>query len=100
MLLQANPIILIGHAAKLGKEYALLVVFCVVVVALAWLTEVMGTIGFTAPLLATALTNFKNAARFPRCTRRARRRRRPRRFPQGSPCRACFEETTTVATPV
>ena len=58
----ANPIVLIGYAAKLGKDYALLVGFCLVVVGLSWLAGVVGHMGFAAPLLGTALTNFEKLA--------------------------------------
>jgi len=47
---------------KLGKDYALLVGFCVIVVALTWLTGVVGQLGFAAPLLGSALKSFEKLA--------------------------------------
>src|SRR5206468_11492195 len=61
-LIAANPIVLLGYAVKLGKDYLLLVGFCVIVVVLSWLTGMFGNFGFTAPLLGTALTNFERLA--------------------------------------
>ena len=58
----ANPIVLIGYAAKLGKDYALLVGFCLVIVVLGWLTGIVGHLGFSAPLLGSALTSFEKLA--------------------------------------
>jgi len=58
----ANPIVLIWYAAKLGKDYALLVGFCVVIVTLAWLTGVLGHVTFAGPVFGSALTNFEKLA--------------------------------------
>ncbi len=62
LLIAANPIVLIGYAVKLGKDYALLVGFCLIVAGLAWLTGVVGHLGFAPPLLGAALTNFEKLA--------------------------------------
>lgn len=58
----ANPVVLIFYAAKLGRDYVLLVGFCAIVVALAWLTNVVGHAVLAAPLLGSALTNLEKLA--------------------------------------
>jgi hypothetical protein len=62
LVVAANPIVLIGYAAKLGKDYALLVGFCVILCAVGWVAGVIGHAGFAVPLLGTALTNFAKLA--------------------------------------
>ena len=58
----ANPLVLIGYAVKLGKDYALLVGYCLVMVALVWLTGIFGHVIFAAPLLGSVLTNVEKLA--------------------------------------
>ncbi|MGZ6123758.1 MAG: tetratricopeptide repeat protein [Myxococcales bacterium] len=62
LTIAANPLVLIFYAAKLGKDYALLVGFCVAIVGLTWLTDVFGSVVFAAPLLGSALRNLEKLA--------------------------------------
>jgi hypothetical protein len=62
LVVAANPIVLIGYAAKLGKDYALLVGFCVILCAVGWVAGAIGHGAFAVPLLGTALTNFAKLA--------------------------------------
>jgi hypothetical protein len=62
LVVAANPIVLIGYAAKLGKDYSLFVSFCVVLCAVGWLAGVVGHAAFAVPLVGSALTNFAKLA--------------------------------------
>jgi hypothetical protein len=58
----ANPLVLIAYAVKLGKDYALLVGYCVVIIVLVWLTGLVGHVGFSAPIIGSVLTNLEKLA--------------------------------------
>jgi len=63
LMIAANPVVLAFYAAKLGKDYVLLVLFCAVCALLGWLSGLFGHPGLLSlPLLGTAVTNFEKLA--------------------------------------